>query len=144
MSEIIVYIFVFMIAVIVLAPLFRSRHVDFKTAPLVAASLNDWLYQKRVATEIIGDLDFDHQTGKLNDEDYTALKSVQKLLVDELDGKIRDAAQHPRDEITKKLNAEIDKAKIQLAEKFIFICNHCGHREAKVAKFCSQCGTKLS
>ncbi|MBN2356174.1 zinc-ribbon domain-containing protein [candidate division KSB1 bacterium] len=144
MSEITAYIMMFLLVAFILEPLFRAPRQMYLNMPHTPSVMNEWLYQKRVAAEIIGDLDFDHQTGKLSDSDYRALKDSQEQVVSELDEKIRRNTTTQSDEMSKKLMADIEKAKKQLAQQLILVCPQCGHRMTRDAKFCSQCGAKLN
>ncbi len=142
MIEIIAYILMVLCIAYVLVPLFRPHHRLIAHKSANQNQWHEWLYRKRVALEIIADLEFDRQTGKLSDDDYRALKDHQQRLMGQLDEKLNRAGGQ-KDELSKRLMAEIDKAKQQLAQQLQQTCPQCGYRSSAKAKFCSQCGAKL-
>jgi hypothetical protein len=85
--------FIIMIAAVawVVTPLFRSRTGP---APASAAghtsghSMQDLIYQKKVAADIIQDLHFDLQTGKLSPEDHKSLVMEQEQRIAEIEERL--------------------------------------------------------
>jgi cytochrome c-type biogenesis protein CcmI len=83
------------------------------------------LYQKRLIEEVIQDLDFDLQTGKLSLQDHEMLVAAQNRLLTNLDDP------GPRRAKQKKTNTAPPGT-----------CR-CGAVASPQARFCSQCGAAL-
>jgi hypothetical protein len=70
------------------------------------------------------EIEFDRETGKLSDEDYSALKAAyQRVALAAID----QEATEPADEIDDTLT----------------VCPTCGPRPEATARFCSSCGREL-
>jgi rRNA maturation endonuclease Nob1 len=83
------------------------------------------------------DLDFDHRTGKLTEEDYTNLRAdLVVKAASELDAKkLHDH------EVNSRLEAAI-QARRQ-AKPVTQTCSKCGSSQSATDKFCSVCGASL-
>lgn len=99
----------------VLFPLFRG---DGTAMPLLSgagpAAQQDLLYQKKVAGDIIKDLQFDLQTGKLSAEDHATLSAEQQRLIASLDERLGRLQGATKDEMTARLEEEIARARTRL------------------------------
>jgi len=84
----------------------------------------------------IKDLEFDHATGKLSDEDYAALKGRFT----------RDALQVLREEATDPAETLVARRRALLERGVApaMACPRCGPRPESDALFCSSCGRRLS
>jgi hypothetical protein len=70
------------------------------------------------------EIEFDRETGKLSDEDYSALKAAyQRVALAALDQESKETAAEIEDTIT--------------------VCPSCGPRPEATARFCSSCGREL-
>ena len=108
------------------------------------------------------DLDFDHRTGKITDEDYAGLRAA--LLAQaaeaieqedrqsaERDALIEDAVRARRQHKTDSLACGQCGAALQVNDRFCrrcgapatSLCPHCGHAAGADDRFCTACGTSL-
>ncbi len=99
--------------------------------------------RKRVALLALRDVEYDYLAGKLDDEDYQALKAeltAEALAALDADEKARTreegGAAGPAD-----LEAEIARARALLEGGPE--CVACGYRNQEGSRFCSACGTPL-
>lgn len=83
----------------------------------------------------IKDLEFDHATGKLSDEDYSALKG--RFTRDALQV-LREEAADPAESLVAQRRALLDGA-VATAK----VCPDCGPRPEDEPIFCSSCGRRL-
>ena len=117
------------VGAIILPPLFRSAGV----VPLGGTAAAAGRASNRAAG-MLADLEFDHATGKLADDDYTALRS-------RVEGAAAVAAGPvpvPADGVTDALEDEILAAR--RARRF---CTGCGTALPNAARFCPACGTPV-
>lgn len=99
----------------VLIPLFRGESAALPLYSGAApAAQQDLLYQKKIAGDIIKDLQFDLQTGKLSPEDHSALSAEQQRLIASLDERLGRLQGATRDEMTVRLEEEITRARARL------------------------------
>ncbi len=99
----------------------RSQHeleVDFSDVEESASP-------KVQALLALREIEFDRETGKLSDEDYSALKAVYQ------------------DEALAAIREEESEASGTDAEG-VAVCPACGPRSESRAKFCSNCGRRVS
>ena len=123
-------------------PLFARDH----TAESVILEETHWdLLQRKkdVVLANIQDLDFEHECGKLSEEDYQRIRSelttevggvyteIDRIESDQdLDALIRTGVAARRKKTPKKAPA-------------LKTCRDCGHESSAKNKFCAECGAKL-
>jgi len=115
------------VGAIILTPLFRrSGFVS------LAATAAEETHADRQAEDVLDDLEFDHATGKLADDDYAALRS-----------RFQPAAAAPAPPVAVAADKVIDslEAEIRAARRFRRFCTGCGTALPKAARFCPACGT---
>lgn len=114
-------------------PLMSRKAVAGGEEVLTESEMSDLLYRKEAAYIALKDLEFDHNTGKIDDEDYKAMKdrfegeaiSILKTIEDYKKG------------ISPAGRTAESKAK---DEKF---CSNCGVKVKVMDKFCHSCGMRL-
>jgi hypothetical protein len=97
--------------------------------------------RKRVALLALRDVEYDYLAGKLDDEDYRALKSqltAEALAALEADEAARQAAGGPED-----ADIEAEIARIRAGLRAGMVCGECGFANESGSRFCSSCGTPL-
>lgn len=115
-----VIIAVLFIAGLVVAPLMEDEPAD-PNSPDGDASPGD---RREAALDALEELQFEHETGKLSDEDYRRLKSKYA----------RAAVEARRQE-----EADDETA----ADGAPSRCRECGTEADEGARFCARCGTEL-
>jgi ribosomal protein L40E len=85
----------------------------------------------------IKDLDFDHEVGKIGDEDYVAMRQALKQEAEAVLGRID---QLKAGSLREALEREIARYRKQPRAG---MCLECGTNNPVGARFCSQCGHKL-
>ncbi|HLA25380.1 MAG TPA: zinc-ribbon domain-containing protein [bacterium] len=94
----------------------------------------------RLALTAIKELEFDYETGKIDDDDYQALRA-------RYDARAVEALEHPEplssgpspapDDATAQIEAEVRAARTRR------FCTNCGGALPKTARFCPACGTSV-
>jgi len=100
---------------------------------LVDNEMSALLYKKDVAYSALTDLKFDYETGKLDDDDYAALKEQFETEAIDVMQAIDDA----------NASEESDDADDMSAPSGSF-CPHCGKGVSHSHKFCAACGGSLT
>lgn len=105
------------------------------------------LMAEREATlTALRELDFDHTTGKVADEDYTpqraALVARGVAILQELD----ELAQAPAFSLEDQLEAEVRAARARgvASQPVPGFCPHCGASRHATDRFCAKCGAPLA
>lgn len=117
------------VGAIILTPLFRRPGVMSLAGTAAAHGQAD-----RKVEVMLADLEFDHATGKLADDDYAALRS-----------RVETAATAPAAPAAVAANEGIDplEAEIRAARRARRFCTGCGTALPKAARFCPACGTPV-
>ena len=101
--------------------------------------------RRRVALTALRDLEYDRATGKLDEEDYGALKlELSREALMHL-GRDEDAGEGPETEalrISRQLEDEI--AQIRRAIRRGMQCVSCEHVNSIGARYCGRCGKRLT
>lgn len=143
-----VYIFGIIIAVLfisglVVAPLVEEEPAD-PSSPDGDASPGD---RREAALDALEELQFEHETGKLSDEDYRRLKNkyaraaVEARREEEGVGDADDAAADSG-EAAERVTTPADGEKPEGTGASVH-CPECGTEAGPDARFCGQCGTEL-
>jgi len=143
METLIIYLVLLIVVAVVLSPLLRPSRPALEANVPTLSAVDEWMYEKRIAEDIISDLQFDWQTGKLDESDHRQLIERQKKIIHEIDEKIRRGQRSGQDEWTRHLTVEIEKTRERLSREIHTTCPQCGQRTGKQARFCSQCGSRL-
>ncbi len=143
MSELLALLIMIVLAVYVVWPFYRLRSQNAAWQSAAGVSIQDLHYQKRIATEIIQDLHFDHQTGKLGDEDHQELVREQEGLISRLTDQLNKHSKSSND-LSARLESEIAQQKAKLFQGNGAVCPGCGKSRPQGAKFCPQCGAPLA
>ncbi len=109
-------------------PLMNSKIVELGDREIKESDLSDLLYKKEAAYIALKDLEFDHKTGKVDDEDYSAMKSQFEAEAIDVLKTIEIGDKEPAG------------FKAVVSAKF---CTDCGMKAAEGHKFCAQCGKAL-
>jgi hypothetical protein len=144
MSELVALFIMISLVVYVVLPLFRGRQEGQLYYAGIGSSSQDLHYQKRIASEIIQDLHFDHQTGKLSDEDHRELVQEQEMLITKLDEQHNKNLGRNSNDLSAKLEAEIAQVRAKLLPTNGTGCKQCGKSTPGNAKFCPECGAPLT
>ncbi len=122
---------------LVVEPLFIRRSGPIVVEHLDVVDLEDAESPKIQALLTLREIEFDHATGKLTDDDYTRLKTkYEALALHAIRGEQATAPPDDADEAEALIRAAAgDGAKH---------CAHCGPRPESNAAFCSQCGRALN
>ncbi len=144
MSELLALLIIILVVAYVVWPLYRLR--SHRALSLVGSGnkTQDLHYQKRIATEIIEDLHFDHQTGKLGDADHQDLVHKQQRLIERLDEQLQKSRRPDSDDPVARLEAEIARQKAKRFPAHGAACPRCGKPKPNGAKFCPECGAPLT
>jgi len=120
------------VAAIIIVPIVRRRDgaLEERPAPPDAEA------QKRLALTAIRELEFDHATGKIDDEDYRVLRSRYDARAVEV---LERGGARPPVEAAEDGAAQLE-AEIRAARGRRF-CAECGGPMPKAARFCPACGT---
>ena len=117
------------VGAIILTPLFRRSGLVS-----LAATAAEETHAGRQAEDVLGDLEFDHATGKLADDDYAALRSSLETAAAASTAPVAVAAGEAIDPL---------EAEIRAARRFRRFCTGCGMALPKAARFCQACGTPV-
>lgn len=135
MDLLVMLILIGAVAAIIVYPLFRRSETGAVMPTPQAAPA-----RTRLALAAIKELEFDYATGKIDDDDYRALRA-------RYDARAVDALEHPEprnagpqpttEDVSAQLEAEIRAAR---GRRF---CTNCGGPLPKTARFCPACGTHV-
>ena len=123
----------------VLEPVFSGRG-----APLCDGEdeYDEGAARRRVALTALRDLEYDRATGKLDDNDYEALKAdLSHEALRHLADEPPDGAGPAVDRASRELEEEIEEIRRALREGLQ--CGGCGYLNGTGARFCGQCGEAL-
>lgn len=90
--------------------------------------------QRLAVLSALRDLDFDFRTGKVSEEDYTALRAqlvAEAALYFQSEKSVED------DQLEAMINAR------KASQSKVRECSHCGKKIETDSRFCSQCGTAV-
>lgn len=116
---------------------------------------SDLTHRKRMALLALRDVEYDYHAGKLDEEDYKALKSqvaaeaLEALEALEVEAEVASrnlaegAARVSASGVSMaEVEAEISEMRRSIREGAI--CTQCGHPNPKGSRFCAECGTALA
>ncbi len=140
-----VYIFGVIIAVLFISGLVVAPLVEGEPADLSSADGGSSPEERReAALEALEELQFEHETGKLSDEDYRRLKSKYARAAVEARRQETGGAEAATDS-GESIPSETDAAAggEPEAEAATVHCPECGSEADAGASFCGQCGNRL-
>jgi hypothetical protein len=129
---------------LVVEPMLRS--VQRSTSPLDLPDLEET--PRGIALSALREIEFDRETGKLSDADYTLLKqrytqaAVHAMRAEEQGADAAAAAGETSDPVEAIISAKV-RALRQPAGDGFANCPTCGPRPEPDAVFCSTCGKRL-
>lgn len=112
-------------------PLFRSGPIRTSVDP-TADQTDELLFQKKMAIEIIRDLDFDLHTGKFSAQEHAGLVAAQQRRISHIDGRLAGQT------------AKSAKGKNKSSCEQRKLCSQCGNPAEGNARYCPQCGQAFS
>jgi len=126
------------IGLYVSAPLLKERRVEKMLADYYEeTALHHLLSRKDSIYTAIKDLEFDHKTGKLSDEDYAELREKFEQQAAAILKEIDDLQSGKRAASSKKSKTAVK------AETKVRFCSACGQKVEPGAKFCPACGERV-
>jgi hypothetical protein len=123
----------------ILQPVVKGLHASLERDD---DELTDTEARKRIALLALRDVEYDYLAGKLDEEDYRALKgelTAEALAALEADEAARGDGVGPTDD---GIEAEI--ARIRAGLKSGLVCADCGFSNEEGSRFCSSCGHALA
>lgn len=146
MSVVIPAVFLALAAVFfVLYPILAGREASLEQED---QELTEAQHRKNVALLALRDVEYDYHAGKLDEEDYVALKreisaeALQALDEEEAEWLAREAAKEfGAASVPDEVEAEIAALRASIREGVV--CTQCGHPNPSGSKFCGDCGAAL-
>ena len=123
----------------ILQPVVKGLHASLERDD---DELTDTEARKRIALLALRDVEYDYLAGKLDEEDYRALKSeltAEALAALEADEAARGDGTAPADD-----GIEDEIARIRAGLKSGLVCADCGFSNDEGSRFCSSCGHALA
>lgn len=122
----------------VVRPLLNERHKELATVESTQAATGD---SHKAALFALRDVEFDHRTGKITDEDYAGLRAnlmAQAAATLELNEK-------QNAELDAQIEAEVRGRRQRASQsRAVRFCAQCGHAVKSNDRFCAVCGTRLA
>lgn len=115
-------------------------------APLEATDveLTDVQHRKRMALLALRDVEYDFHAGKLDEDDYRALKAqVSAEALSALDEEAREVAM-AGGEGRGAAAVEAEIAALRASIRQGVICTQCGHPNPPGSRFCGECGAAVA
>lgn len=112
--------------------------------------LTDAQHRKNQALLALRDVEYDYHAGKLDEQDYLALKkeisaeALQALDEEEAEWLAREAAKEfgsAPGRVPEEVEAEIAALRTSIREGVV--CSQCGHPNPRGSRFCGDCGSAL-
>ena len=114
MLNIIFILGVLLLSVYVISPLFSQNDKTITVSGKKTAKLDDLVFQRDLLKNTIQELHFDHQMGKISDEDFRQIMSEHQESLSGLEKKIQYHSGKSIDTIREKLEREIARKKQNL------------------------------
>ena len=130
MEVVVMLLLVGLVGAMILDPLIRRPRTG---GPDVAAGTSAAAGPR--AADVLADLEFDHETGKLADDDYEALRAQIRI----------EATTAPAPPVRASTDRPLDslETEIRAARARRRFCAACGAVMPRAARFCPACGTPV-
>ena len=119
-----------------LIPILRGEWASFQRSDEEPTEVEA---RQRVALKGLRDAEYDYRSGKLDEDDYRALKAEMSR---EALAAMEEGKSDPALSEVDPLEEEISRARRGLAEGRT--CHECGHVNAEGSRFCAACGHPLA
>jgi hypothetical protein len=126
------------VVLFILQPIVKGLHASLDREE---DELTDTEARKRVALLALRDVEYDYLAGKLDEEDYRALKS--ELTAEALAALEADEAARDGSAATAEADLEAEIAQIRAGLNSGDACTTCGFANEPGSRFCSSCGTPV-
>ncbi len=123
----------------ILQPVVRGLHASFERED---DELTETEARKRVALLALRDVEYDFLAGKLDEQDYRALKS--ELTAEALAALEADEAVRAGDAAAGDADVEKEILRIREGLRSGLVCLDCGFTNEQGSRFCSACGESLT
>jgi hypothetical protein len=143
MLEIFSYIMAVLAIAYVVIPLLKKGSALALTGKHQSNKKIDLVHQRTLVQETKSDLEFDFQTGKLDQEDFESLSIEQDGILDKIENQIQALTGVSTKNLDKKLEDEIFQERKKIQPGLPTVCNNCGKQFSPHDKFCSNCGAKF-
>ena len=127
------------VLIFILQPVVKGLHASLERED---DELTETEARKRVALLSLRDVEYDFLAGKLDEQDYRALKgelTAEALAALEADEAARASTSGPADP-----DIEEEIARIRQGLKSGVLCTDCGFANEQGSRFCSACGHRLA
>jgi len=143
MFEFITTLFVIAIVAYVAMPLIKPQHPQKNNASEKDRRVIELEYQQNMLRNVIDDLRFDYDTGKLSEEDYQSLAAEHQKSIADL--KARMNSIRGGESTKQKQNLKRDKAQGRRNgnPKTPLTCSTCNSVVGENDRFCASCGAAL-
>ncbi|MEX2466985.1 MAG: zinc ribbon domain-containing protein [Gemmatimonadota bacterium] len=131
------------VIIFIVQPVVKGLHASLERED---DELTDTEARKRVALLALRDVEYDFLAGKLDEEDYRAMKSeltAEALAALEADEAARAAVGVTTVESSATDDLESEIARIREHIRSGLVCSSCGYANDEGSRFCSSCGTAL-
>jgi hypothetical protein len=126
------------ILLFILQPVVKGLHASLERED---DELTETEARKRVALLALRDVEYDFLAGKLDEEDYRAMKS--QLTAEALAALEADEAARSGEGPAGESDIEAEIARIRADMRSGLVCGECGFSNDAGSRFCSSCGRRL-
>jgi len=117
MLNIFFYIIVLLLCLYVIKPLLGHNDKTITRSNKKAARLEDFIFKQELLKNTMQELNFDHQMGKISDDDFKMIEQEHQESLTRLEKQIQHFSGISMDKIQKKLEQEIALKKQNLNKK---------------------------
>lgn len=131
------------VIIFIVQPVVKGLHASLERED---DELTDTEARKRVALLALRDVEYDFLAGKLDEEDYRAMKSeltAEALAALEADEAARAEVGVAVTEFSVTEDLESEIARIRAHIRSGLVCASCGYTNDEGSRFCSSCGSAL-
>lgn len=140
------------VGLVIARPFLDERHKTQTVAEGAGEGASEDVRQRRrLLLQALRDLEFDHATGKVSDEDYQVMRAQYMLEIARLEREASAAAEPEADAEHEAAAPDLDavieqlvRARREATSPAQRACPRCGHLVNARDKFCSMCGAPLA